>query len=187
MAFSGGSAPRPMFAALAVDDVPWGQLDVYQVDERVVPDGHPERNVGALGVLPIAAGRLHAMPVTADDLDAAARAYAAILPPRLDVVALGIGDDGHTASWPPGDPVVDAPDPVAATGVFNGWRRMTITPRVVNGARHRLVLVTGSAKAGIVARWLAGDRLLPVQRVSRRSTVLVLDRAAAEVAVGAPR
>jgi 6-phosphogluconolactonase/glucosamine-6-phosphate isomerase/deaminase len=179
VALSGGSAPLPMFAAMAVDDLPWPRIDVYQVDERVAPDGHGDRNVEALDVLPTAPGRLHPMPVTAADLAIAADRYAAELPATLDVVVLGVGDDGHTASWPPGDPVVDAPEPVAVVGPFNGRLRMTLTPGPVNGARHRLVLVTGGSKAAVVDRWLSGGGALPVERISREDTVMVLDAAAA--------
>jgi 6-phosphogluconolactonase/glucosamine-6-phosphate isomerase/deaminase len=101
------------------------------------------------------------------------------LPDRFDVVHLGVGDDGHTASWPPGDPVADSDEPVSLSGQYNGFVRMTLTPRVVNAARHRLVLATGEAKASPISQWLLGDASLPIQRVRRTETVVVLDRAAA--------
>lgn len=90
-----------------------------------------------------------------------------------------MGDDGHTASWPPGDPVIDSPSAVALCGPYNGYVRMTLTPPVVNAARHRLVLAPGAAKAGPMRRWLLEDRLLPIQRVRRTATVVVIDAAAA--------
>jgi 6-phosphogluconolactonase/glucosamine-6-phosphate isomerase/deaminase len=152
---------------------------VFQVDERVAPDGDPARNAALLDLLPVAASRRKAMPVTARDLRAAARRYAAALPDRFDVVHLGLGDDGHTASWPPNDPVVDSGDPVALCSEYRGYVRMTLTPGVVNAARHRLVLATGTDKAHPVERWLLGDRSVPVQHVHRTATVLVLDQAAA--------
>ena len=159
--------------------MPWAQLHVFQVDERVAPDGHPARNRALLDVLPIAASHLHAMPVTVGDLRAGARRYGAALPARLDVVHLGLGDDGHTASWPPGDPVIDAATPVALSREYAGFVRMTITPAVVNAARSRVVLAVGASKRPMVERWLAGDSSLPVHRVHRTDTVLVLDEAAA--------
>lgn len=124
------------------------------------------------------------MPATATDLDAAAARYAASLPERFDVVHLGMGDDGHTASWPPGDPVIDSPYAVDVSREFNGRVRMTLTPTTVNRARMRVVLVTGAGKAPMVERWLAGDPAVPVpvpipiQRVRRTGTVVVLDREA---------
>lgn len=200
IAFSGGSTTPPMLAVLATLDVPWSAVEVFQVDERVAPDGDPDRNVGQLAVLPLTGVRrpvgpddvgqcdvgqgrtavLRVMPVTATELDAAAARYAASLPARFDVVHLGMGDDGHTASWPPGDPVIDSPLAVDVSGEFNGRFRMTLTPTTVNRARMRLVLVTGASKGPMVERWLAGDPAvpIPIQRVRRTDTVVVLDRAA---------
>jgi 6-phosphogluconolactonase/glucosamine-6-phosphate isomerase/deaminase len=152
---------------------------VYQVDERVAPAGHPDRNLGLLDVLPLSKRNLHPMPVERADLARAAAAYARSLPDRFDLVHLGIGDDGHTASWPPGDPVIDEPAPVAISDTFNGYVRMTLTPSAVNGARARLVLIAGPAKAGPVAGWLLHDERLPVERVARSNTLVVLDEAAA--------
>ncbi len=177
-----------MFAGLAASNVPWEQVDVFQVDERVAPDGDPARNRRLLDALPIPVRQIHAMPVTTADHRRAASAYAAVLPVRLDVVHLGIGDDGHTASWPPGDPVsrgtsgpgaTERDGAVAITGPFNGFVRMTLTPSPVNEAVTRLVLVIGAAKADVVARWVEGDPSLPVQSVRRTKTTVVLDRHAA--------
>jgi 6-phosphogluconolactonase len=179
VAFSGGSTPKLMLATLAGLDVPWAGVTAYQVDERVAPDGDPQRNAGLLEVLPLPAKRIRLMPVTAANLDVACRRYAEKLPEAFDVVHLGIGDDGHTASWPPGDAVIDRPEPVALCGVFNGLIRMTLTPGVVNAARSRIVLVAGASKAPAVRAWMAGDTSLPVVRVKRSATVVVLDVAAA--------
>ena len=181
LAVSGGSSAPPMFAGLLREDVPWDRLTVWQVDERVAPDGHPERNALQLVDLPV---RVRSMPVTAGDLAAAARRYGATLPDRFDVVHLGLGDDGHTASWPPGDPVVDSPRPCELVGEFNGFRRMTLTPPVINAARARLMLAYGSAKAPMLARWLLRDPDLPVDRVRRSDTWTFLDQAAAELLPG---
>ncbi|MDP9463544.1 MAG: 6-phosphogluconolactonase [Actinomycetota bacterium] len=179
VAFSGGSTPALMFSALVELSVPWGATTVFQVDERVAPDGDPDRNAALLDVLRPLRPRIRLMPVTAGDLGAARRRYAALLPERLDVVHLGLGDDGHTASWPPGDPVIDDPRTVAISGEYNGRVRMTLTPAAVNAARHRLVLATGPAKAAIIERWLLHDHALPVDRVSRTNTLVVLDTRAA--------
>ena len=179
VAVSGGSTPALMFADLAQMDVPWAVVDVWQVDERVAADGDPARNAHLLTALPVPKSRVHLMAVTVRDLSAAATRYAASLPERFDVVHLGMGDDGHTASWPPGDPVIDDDRSVAMSGLYNGFVRMTLTPAVVNGARHRLVLAPGAAKATPMRRWLLEDRCLPIQRVRRTNTVVVIDEAAA--------
>ncbi len=179
IAVSGGSTPALMFADLAQMDVPWLAVYVWQVDERVAPDDDPARNAHLLATLPIPKNRVHLMAVTARDRRAAARRYAASLPERFDVVHLGMGDDGHTASWPPADAVIDSVQPVAMSGLYNGFVRMTLTPVVVNGARHRLVLAPGAAKAEAMRRWLLEDRSLPIQRVRRTNTVVVIDDAAA--------
>lgn len=178
VACSGGSTPALMLARLAEFDLPWAQVHVYQVDERVAPDGDPARNAGLLDVLPLRRANRHLMPVTAANLTAAARRYAASLPERFDVVHLGVGDDGHTASWPPGDPVIDAPGAVALSAPYQGRVRMTITPAVVNAARSRLVLVAGASKRDALAAWLRHDGSVPVDRVRRTDTLVVLDVAA---------
>lgn len=179
VAFSGGSTPALMLAALAGLDLPWESTTVFQVDERVAPDGDADRNATLLEVLRRRRTSIELMPVTATDLDAAVARYAALLPDKLDVVHLGLGDDGHTASWPPGDRVIDAPGKVALSDEYKGHRRMTLTVHAVNAARHRVVLATGSAKAPIIERWLLHDHGLPVDRVSRTNTAVVLDSGAA--------
>jgi 6-phosphogluconolactonase/glucosamine-6-phosphate isomerase/deaminase len=179
LAVSGGTTPAAMFSALAALDVPWDQLTVFQVDERVVPDGDPARNAALLDLLPVHGTHLRLMEVTATDLAAAAGRYEAMLPDRLDIVHLGLGDDGHTASWPPGDTVVDAEVTVALSGEYRGHVRMTLTPLAVNAARHRLVLAAGPDKAVPMERWLLGDPGVPVHHVRRSDTVVVIDQAAA--------
>ena len=179
IAVSGGSTPALMFADLALMDVPWAAVNVWQVDERIAPDDNPARNAHLLAVLPVPKRRVHLMAVTSRDQRAAITRYAASLPDRFDVVHLGMGDDGHTASWPPADPVIDSGKPVAMSGLYNGFVRMTLTPTVVNGARHRLVLAPGAAKATPMRRWLLEDRSLPIQRVRRTNTVVVIDDDAA--------
>jgi 6-phosphogluconolactonase len=179
LAVSGGSSAPVLLTALAAVDLPWDRVEVWQVDERVAPDGHPDRNANQLAAFP---GRHHLMPVTARDLRRAAARYAAALPERLDVIHLGMGPDGHTASWPPGDPVVDSTKAVDLCGEFNGRVRMTLTPPAVNAARGRVVVITGAEKAPAVAAWLKHHPLgarLPISEVARSGTVVVLDSAAA--------
>ena len=191
IAVSGGSTPGAMLAALARRPVPWEHVHVLQVDERFAPDGHPDRNLGLLherflGALPGTTPTLHAMPVAAGDPDTAATRYAALLaelagdPPVLDVVQLGMGSDGHTASLVPGDPVLDVDDrDVAVTGPYQGRRRLTCTFPLLARARQRVWLVSGAAKADALARVLAGDPALPAARVPRSASAWLVDRAAA--------
>ncbi len=186
IAVSGGSTPAVMFAELARLDVPWDAVSIFQVDERVAPDGDPARNAALLEIFPSAAN-VYPMPVTAKDLRAAARRYAAALPERLDVVHLGLGDDGHTASWPPGDRVADDLALVALSGEYRGHVRMTLTPVAVNAARHRVVLAAGSDKALALEGWLLGNTALPVRRVRNSDTVVVVDLAAAARLPGVAR
>lgn len=166
-----------MIAALLDLDVPWETTSVWQVDERIAPDGDEQRNANQLVALPC---RVRPMPVTAADPRRAARQYGASLPERFDVVHLGLGADGHTASWPPGDEVPITSDrPVELVGEFHGVARMTLTRRVVNGARSRVVLTVGSGKREMVERWLLRDRSLPITAVRTSATWVFLDEAAA--------
>ena len=149
-----------MLRALAGEDVPWEQVHVVQVDERVAPAGDPDRNLthlreSLLTRVPLRPEQIHAMPVEAPDLEAAAASYARTLqeiagsPPVLDLVHLGLGPDGHTASLVPGDPVLDVTDAdVALTGVYQGRRRMTLTYPMLNRSRRILWLVTGQREGG---------------------------------------
>ena len=183
LAVSGGNTPQPMLDALAAADLPWEHITTWQVDERIAPDHDPDRNADQLDGFP---GTVRLMPVTAKDLRAAARRYAASLPGRFDVIHLGLGDDGHTASWPPGDAeVLASTRPVDLVGEFHGRRRMTLTPPVINGARARLVLAAGTGKSAIVERWLLRDPDLPNNTVRRSATTAFLDGAAAATAAAA--
>ncbi len=179
LAVSGGTTPAKMFAVLTGVELPWHEVTVWQVDERIAPDGSPDRNASLLDVFEKIGARVRLMPVTERDVNAASRRYAAELPTRFDVVHLGLGADGHTASWVPGDPVVDEVESVALSGEYQGRRRMTLTPPVVNGARHRLVLATGADKATSMRGWLLRNGALPIERLHRSGTVVVLDAAAA--------
>jgi len=181
IAVSGGTTPLPMFAALADQDVPWSELGIWQVDERIAPRDHEDRNLtDLLASLPRVA-RVHEMPVDggADGLEARAATYDTGLPARFDLVHLGLGDDGHTASLVPGDPVLDVHDrDVAITGMYRGRQRMTLTFPVLDRARSVLFLVTGEEKAAPLRKLLARDPSIPAARVRAADQLAIVDLAA---------
>ena len=181
VAVSGGRTPWAMFADLA-GRMPWEKVTIFQVDERVAPDGDPDRNLTQLvrSLPPGGAADVRAMPVGADDLERAAADYAAALPQAFDLVHLGLGPDGHTASLVPGDPVLDVTDrDVAVTGEYQGRQRMTLTYPVLDRARHILWLVTGEDKVDALRRLRAGDPSIPAGRVRSENTLVIADAAAA--------
>ncbi len=194
-AVSGGHTPWQMLRALASEEVPWKNVHVVQVDERVASAGHADRNLthlceSLLEQAPLRPEQIYAMPVEEKDLDAAAASYARTLqeiagnPPVLDLAHLGLGPDGHTASLVPGDPVCDVIDAdVAVTGVYQKRRRMTLTYPMLNRSRRILWLVTGAEKAGMLARLYAGDVSIPAGRVRQDKALVLADRAAAGQAV----
>jgi 6-phosphogluconolactonase len=175
VAVSGGSTPAPMFALLAATDLPWQSVHIWQVDERVAPDGDPARNARQLEPLQAAGAIVHLMRVAATHLAGAAMDYGGTLPRRLDVVHLGLGDDGHTASWPPGDPVVDTSAPCTVIGPYNGHLRMTLTPPVINAARARMLLIAGESKRSPLSRLVRRDASLPASRVQSDGTLILTD------------
>jgi 6-phosphogluconolactonase len=191
LAVSGGHTPWVMLRALANEDLAWADDHIYQVDERVAPAGDPDRNLTHLREslmehAPIPEKNIHAMPVETLDLSAAAAQYSLELqkiagsPAVLDLVHLGLGPDGHTASLVPGDPVLNVADvDVAVTGVYQGRRRMTLTYPVLNRARRVLWLVTGSEKAKMLPLLLNGDESIPAGRVRPEQALVLADRAAA--------
>ena len=190
MAVSGGKTPWIMLRDLAREEMPWKAVQVVQVDERIAPAGDPDRNLthlreSLLEHAPLRPEQIYAMPVESPDLEAAAAQYAETLrrisgsPPVLDLVHLGLGPDGHTASLVPGDPVLQINDAdVAVTGVYQQRRRMTLTYPIINRSRRVLWLVTGSEKAGMLARLQAGDVSIPAGRVRADQAVILADRAA---------
>ena len=191
MAVSGGRVPWQMFRILANETMPWEDVHVVQVDERVAPAGDQDRNLthlqeSLLSHVPLPLAQFHAMPVEENDLESAAASYANLLrqiagsPPVLDLVHLGLGPDGHTASLVPGDPVLDVTDrDVAVTGVYQKRRRMTLTYPILNRARCILFLVNGSEKVEMLQRLVSGDTSIPAGRIQRDTAVVLADRAAA--------
>jgi len=196
LAVSGGKTPWVMLRALASEEVPWEKVHVVQVDERVAPAGHADRNFthlreSLLERVPLRGETdggvtIHPMPVESPDLETAAKTYARALaeiagnPPVIDLVHLGLGPDGHTASLVPGDPVLDVTETdVALTQIYQGRRRMTLTYAAINRGRRILWLVTGGDKAGPLARLLKADRSIPAGRVRQDQALVLADHDAA--------
>ena len=196
MAVSGGHTPWVMLRALVDEDVPWEHVHLLQVDERIAPAGNTDRNLthlreSLLDHVHLRSEQVHTMSVEAVDLEAACAQYAAILsgvagsPAVLDLVHLGLGPDGHTASLVPGDKVLDVTGvDVALTGPYQGRRRMTLTYPVLNRARRVLWVVTGAEKMVMLGRLLDGDLSIPAGRVRRDLALVVADRAAAGKSAG---
>lgn len=189
MAISGGATPWKMFAALAAHpEIPWDAVDIWQTDERIAPAGHDDRCLThqAESLPPAAFARIRPMPVDdlehADDasMEAAADRYAATLPATFDLVHLGLGEDGHTASLVPGDRAADVRDKnVAISGDYEGRRRMTLTFPVLDHALFALWIVTGPDKARVLRKFRDGDSMLPAAHVNARERVVIADAAAA--------
>lgn len=181
LAVSGGRTPWAMFAAL-YGRMPWEKVTIFQVDERIAPEDDPDRNLTQLkGALPPGgAADVRPMPVWAEDLEGAAAIYADALPDQLDLVHLGLGPDGHTASLVPGDAVLAVQDrDVALTGEYQGRRRMTLTYPALNRAHQLLWLVTGDDKVDALRRLRAGDQTIPAGWISTDNALVLADAAAA--------
>lgn len=180
-AVSGGRTPWQMFAHLAHLDMPWERTRIFQVDERIAPADDPARNLVHLHqALAGAPADVHPMPVEDPDPRAAAARYAAELPGHFDLIHLGLGPDGHTASLVPGDPILEVTDRlVAITGdPYQGHRRMSLTYPALDAARQVLWLVTGSEKQAALVALLAHDPAIPAGRVRCSDNRVVCDEAA---------
>jgi 6-phosphogluconolactonase len=188
LALSGGSTPRPAYERLAaLAGVPWDAVEIYFGDERAVPPADPHSNYrmareALLDRLPQAPAAVHRMEAEDADREAAAARYAARLPAALDLLVLGMGPDGHTASLFPGSPALRETERkvVPARAPVPPHDRLTVTPPVIEAARHVAVLVAGAAKAPLVARVLRGPWRpdeLPAQLAC--GGTWLLDRAAA--------
>jgi 6-phosphogluconolactonase len=182
-ALSGGSGPWEAFRLLAGENISWDAVELFQVDERVAPHGDDARNLTHLeeSLPPGAWSRMRPMPVESDDLETAAAEYAVLLPEAIDLVHLGLGPDGHTASLVPEDAVLEVRDrDVALTAAeYQGTRRMTLTYPMIDRSRELLWLVTGESKVEPLKLLLAGDPSIPAGRVRAGRSLIVADRAAA--------
>ena len=194
LAVSGGKTPWAMLKDLASEEVPWSQVHVFQIDERIAPEGDPDRNLthlheSLLGNAPIPKENIHAMPVNAADPAEGAKEYEQTLqefcgnPPVLDMAHLGLGPDGHTASLIPGDPVLSVVDrDVALTdpvNLYQNRQRMTLTYPMINRSRKILWLATGAAKVPMIVRLKAADPTIPGGRIAQEQALLLTDTAAA--------
>jgi 6-phosphogluconolactonase len=184
LALSGGKTPWAMIGLLGeMDEMPWEEAHIYQVDERVAPPGDDSRNlthlVQMLSIDHQAA--LRPMPVTSRDLELSAAEYEVHVPERLDLVHLGLGPDGHTASLAPGDSVLEVDDRrVAMTGApYQGQLRMTLTYPALAAAGQILWLILGEGAREPLAKLLAGDTSIPAGRVENENMLVVCDEAAA--------
>jgi 6-phosphogluconolactonase len=183
-AMSGGRSPWAMLAILGeLEEMPWAETELFQVDERIASPGSEDRNLThmVLGLSMDHQSALRPMPVTNRDLDAAAHEYDTSLPERLDLVHLGLGPDGHTASLVPGDPVLQVDDRRVAitTNPYQGHRRMTLTYPALAEARQILFLVTGEEKRTPLQQMIAADPSIPAGRVQNEAITIVADPSAA--------
>ena len=192
LAISGGRTPWEMLKILSKADLPWQRINLFQVDERVAPDGHPDRNLTQLlqaiaGTVMVKKLNIFSMPVNAEDLDAAAMEYTEVLNKvtegkGLDIVHLGLGIDGHTASLVPGDEVLAIQDRIVACtqNSYQGRIRMTLTYPLLNAAKQILWIVTGSEKKEMVQRLLQQDPRIPAGMIRQENALLLVDQAAIE-------
>ncbi len=187
IAVSGGTTPWAMFAALADEDVPWQAVRIWQVDERIAPLDDDARGLAHLNAALPVPGRSRIQPMPVDGIDPAddaalaeaAAAYAADLPERFDLIHLGLGADGHTASLVPGDAALDVQDrDVAITGTYRGRRRMTLTFPVLDRARQILWVATGASKSPALRSLLERDPSVPAARVAAPTQRAIVDSAA---------
>jgi len=196
LAVSGGKTPWAMLRDLASEEVPWSQVHVFQIDERIAPEGDPDRNLthlheSLLGNAPIPKENIHAMPVNSVDPMEGAKEYEKVLqeicgnPPILDMAHLGLGPDGHTASLTPNDPVLEVTDrDVALTdpaNLYQNRRRMTLTYPMINRSRRIMWLATGAAKIPMIVKLKAADSSIPGGKISQANALLLTDTAAAGI------
>ena len=192
MAISGGRTPWEMLKILAKADLPWQRVNLFQVDERVAPDGHADRNLTQLfqaiaDTLMVTQLRIFPMPVLAADLEEGCREYTQVIDEvtegkGLDLIHLGLGSDGHTASLVPGDEVMEVQDRLVACtqNTYQGRIRMTLTYPLLNSAKQLLWIVTGSEKQEMVKRLLQQDPSIPAGSIRQENALLMVDQAAIE-------
>ena len=188
LALAGGTTPRAAYEALAkIPGIDWSQVSVYFGDERAVPPTHPDSNfsmaqAALFARVPLPTANIHRIVAEDPDQDAAARAYEALLPARLSVLVLGIGEDGHTASLFPGSPALNERTRrvLPVIGPKPPPQRLSITPPVIESAELCIVIANGAGKAEPVRRALKDP--LDIQTTPSglaRSGLWLLDHAAA--------
>ena len=188
-AVSGGKTPWVMLRELASEELPWEKIHLFQIDERLAPEGDKDRNLTHLlesfAGAPIPPENIHPMPVNAADSAEGAKEYEQTLesycgiPAMLDLAHLGPGPDGHTASLIPGAPVLGVHDlDVALTGLYQGRNRMTLTYPMLNRSRKILWLATGAEKAPMIERLKHGDPTIPGGLIKQENAILLADSAA---------
>jgi 6-phosphogluconolactonase len=182
IALSGGSTPRPVYERLAEIEYPWHEVHVFFGDERCVLADHPDSNFGMAdeALLRKVEARVH--PMVGCDADAYTEELASVFGdgvPRFDLLFLGIGDDGHTASLFPGSPELDVTDRfvvnVEHPGMPPEHPRLTLTFPVLNAAHVALFLVAGEKKREPLRKLLAGDESIPAGRVRSRRVIVLAD------------
>lgn len=185
---AGGSTPRAVYRQLALNPrLPWDKVEIFFGDERGVPPGDPQSNYrmareSLLDAVPIPPDQVHRLMAERPDREAAADEYARRLPERLDLVILGVGEDGHTASLFPGSAALreTSRKVVAVAGPRAPLHRLTVTPPVIAAAREKIILVSGAGKAGAVAQALEGpDQPVQCPAQLARDGIWIMDRAAA--------
>jgi 6-phosphogluconolactonase len=200
IALSGGSTPQPLYAALATADLPWHQIHIYWGDERYVAPTHPDSNYGMtkkvwLDLVAIPAENIHPMPTDLAAPQMAADAYEreirasfgleAGLIPAFDIILLGMGDDGHTASLFPHTAALSVLDRLVTLGDKDGQPRLTFTSTLINQARSVIFLISGASKQPALAAVFApvGDaNTYPSRLIQPKGELLwLLDAAAGEV------
>ena len=202
IALSGGSTPAAAYRLLNREHLPWNRVDVVLGDERWVPASDPASNARLLSETllaadgPGAAARFHPVPTELDTPQASVEAFEQVVrrlcpgdPPVFDVMLLGLGDDGHTASLFPGTPAVHATDRAVTIGAGKGLERITLTAPVLSAARQVIVLVSGAGKRQALQRLLdpsESPERTPARLVQPRTPVLVLADAAAAEGLAAP-
>lgn len=197
LALAGGSTPKPLYGAIAQQALPWDAVHVFWGDERYVPASHPDSNEGMarqawLDQVPIPPSNIHAMPTDEADPALAAERYDATLHrffgstpgdfPALDLILLGMGDDGHTASLFPQTPALEVRDRLITVGNKDGQPRLTFTAPFINQARHVLFLVAGENKQTALSHVFAPDddaALYPSRLIQPQGSLIWLLDAAA--------
>ncbi len=188
LALSGGSTPGPVFDALAAKDLPWRDVIVTQADERVAPEGDSARNL-TRQMQAFEGTEVEFLPLPVQGLiRPGVEEYLRVLhavcddPPLLDVVHLGLGDDGHTASLLPGDDALEVTgSDVAVTAEYQGHRRITLTRPLLDRARLIIWLVKGESKAEPLRRLVTGDPTIPAGRLNPQRSLILADEAAASL------